>query len=46
MTERFSVSTIVDGDRLYYKVHDIENDKIIECGVGELNNTIWKLLGV
>ena len=46
MSERFSVSTLTDGNRLYYKVFDKKSGKIIECKVGELNQTIWKLLGV
>ena len=46
MSERFSVSTLVGDDGLYYRVHDNESGKIIECNVGELNQTIWKLLGV
>lgn len=46
MSERFSVSTLTDGNRLYYKVFDKESGRIIECNVGELNQTIWKLLGV
>ena len=46
MSERFLVSTFVGDDGLYYRVYDKKSGKIIECGVGELNNTIWKLLGV
>lgn len=46
MPERFSISTIVEENRLYYKVYDNESGKTIECNVGELNKTIWKLLGV
>ena len=42
--ERFSVSTLMDGNRLYYKVHDKKSGKTIKCNVGELNKTIWKLL--
>ena len=45
MSERFSVSTLVGYDGLYYRVYDKKSEKIIECNVGELNQTIWKLLG-
>lgn len=46
MSKRFSVSTFIGDDGLYYQVHDKKSGKIIECCVGELNQTIWKLLGV
>ena len=46
MSERFSVSTLIGKNGLYYRVHDKKSGKIIECNVGELNQTIWKLLGV
>ena len=46
MSERFSVSTLTGKNGLYYRVHDKKSGKIIECKVGELNQTIWKLLGV
>ena len=46
MSERFSVSTLVRDDGLYYRVYDNKSGKIIECNVGELNQTIWKLLEV
>ena len=46
MSERFSVSTLMGKNGLYYQIHDKKREKIIECNVGELNQTIWKLLGV
>ena len=46
MLERFSVSTVMGENGLYYRVYDKKNGKIIECNVGELNQTIWRLLGV
>ena len=46
MVERFSVSTLMGESGLYYRVHDNKSGKTIECNVGELNQTIWKLLGV
>ena len=46
MSERFSVSTLMGESGLYYRVHDKKSGKTIECNVGELNQTIWKLLGV
>ena len=46
MSERFSVSTLMGKNGLYYRVHDKKSGKIIECNVGELNQTIWKLLAV
>ena len=46
MSERFSVSTLMGENGLYYRVYDKKSEKIIECNVGELNQTIWKLLGV
>ena len=46
MLERFSVSTLMNNGGLYYRVYDKKTEKIIECNVGELNQTIWKLLEV
>ena len=46
MSERFSVSTLMGESGLYYRVYDKKSGKIIKCNVGELNQTIWKLLGV
>ena len=46
MSERFSVSTLVNDGGLYYRVYDKKTEKIIECNVGELNQTIGKLLEV
>ena len=46
MSERFSISTLMGENGLYYRVYDKKSEKIIECNVGELNQTIWKLLGV
>ena len=46
MTERFSVLTLMNDGGLYYRVYDKKTEKIIECNVGELNQTIWKLLEV
>ena len=45
MSERFSVSTVMGENGLYYRVYDKKSGKIIECNVGKLNQTIWKLLG-
>ena len=46
MSERFSVSTLMGKNGLYYRVYDKKSGKITECYVCELNQTIWKLLGV
>ena len=46
MSERFSVSTLMGKNGLYYRVRDKKSGKIIKCNIGELNQTIWKLLGV
>lgn len=46
MSERFSISTLMGDEGLYYIIFDMKDEKIIECNVGELNQTIWKLLGV
>ena len=46
ISERFSISTLMGENGLYYRVYDKKSEKIIECNVGELNQTIWKLWGV
>ena len=46
MVERFIITTIVENGYLHYKVHDNLTDNEIHCDLNELNETIWKLLGV
>ena len=46
MSDRFAISTLINDGQLYYKVHDKESGKIVECNIGELKRTIWKLLGI
>lgn len=44
--ERFIISTINENGNLHYRIYDKLSQKFINCGIGELNKTIWKLLGV
>ena len=46
MANRFTITTIVENGYLHYKVHDNLTDNEIHCEENELNETIWKLLGV
>ena len=46
MSERFSVSTLMGKNGLYYRVHDNLTDNEIHCDLNELNETIWQLLEV
>lgn len=46
MSDRFVISTLMNDGQLYYKIHDKESGKNIECNIGELNRTIWKLLRI
>ena len=46
MVERFTITTIVENGYPHYKVHDNLTDNEIHCDLNELNETIWKLLGV
>ncbi len=46
MTERFLISWVVENGHLHYKVYDRVIGCIIHCNEGELNETIWKMLGV
>ena len=46
MVERFTITTIVENGYPHYKVHDNLTDNEIHCDMNELNEIIWKLLGV
>ncbi len=46
MTERFLISWIVENSHFYYKVHDKVTGQTVHCDEDELNETIWKMLGV
>ena len=46
MVERFTITTIVENGYPHYKVHDNLTGNEIHCDLNELNETIWKLLGV
>ena len=46
MVERFTITTIVENGYPHYKVYDNLTDNEIHCDLNELNETIWKLLGV
>ena len=43
---RFTITTIVENGYPHYKVHDNLTNNEIYCDLNELNETIWKLLGV
>ena len=46
MIDRFTITTVVENGYPHYKVHDNLTDNEIHCDLNELNETIWKLLGV
>ena len=46
MIDRFTITTIVENGYPHYKVHDNLTGNEIHCDLNELNETIWKLLGV
>ncbi len=46
MTERFRINWVVENGHLHYKVYDKLTDQEIHCDEGELNETIWEMLGV
>lgn len=43
---RFTITTVVENGYPHYKVHDNLTGNEIHCGMNELNETIWQLLGV
>lgn len=45
-TSRFTITRIVENGHPHYKVHDNLTDNEIHCGMNELNEIIWQLLGV
>ncbi len=46
MKERFLISWIVENGYPHYKVHDKVTGRTVHCDEGELNETIWKMMGV
>ena len=43
---RFTITTIVENGYPHYKVYDNLTGNEIHCDLNELNETIWRLLGV
>lgn len=46
MGDRLMVSTIIKDGNLSYQVFDKVTKLIHYCAIGELNNLVWKILGV
>lgn len=46
MKNRLVISTLIRKNNLQYQIFDKLTKKICYCNVGELNQTIWKMLGV
>ncbi len=46
MMERFLIKWVEENGHPYYKVYDRATDLVIQCDEGELNETIWEMLGV
>ena len=42
--ERFTIITILENGFLLYKIFDLKSKKITHCGIGELNDTLYKLI--
>lgn len=43
---RLRISTIINDGNIEYKIYDNVTKKLYRCGVGELNNTIYKILDI
>lgn len=46
MTERFLISWVVENGHPHYKVYDKVKYREVHCDEGELNETIWEMMGV
>ncbi len=46
MKERFLISWVVENGHPHYKVHDKVTGKTVHYDEGELNETIWEMMGV
>ncbi len=46
MTERFLINWVVENGYPHYKVYDKVTGREVHCDEGELNETIWEMLGV
>lgn len=45
MKERFVINWVVENGHPHYKVYDKVTDQTVHCDEGELNETIWEMLG-
>ena len=45
MIERFVISTVVENGHPHYKILDCKSGKEIHCDFGELNSTLYELMG-
>lgn len=45
MHKLFDIETIIENGHGHYKVTDNRNGNVIHCEFGELNETIYELLG-
>lgn len=45
MVERFRISTVVENGYPHYKVEDLVTGNEIHCDFGELNTTLYELMG-
>lgn len=46
MVERLLISWVVENGLPHYRVYDKVTNTEIHCDEGELNETIWEMLGV
>jgi hypothetical protein len=45
MEERFKISTVIENGCLHYKIFDCKTFKEVHCDIGELNSTLYELMG-
>lgn len=45
MERRFRISTVVENGHPHYKVEDLVTGNEIHCDFGELNTTLYELMG-
>ena len=45
MEERFKISTVIENGYLHYKIFDYKTCKEVHCDIGELNSTLYELMG-
>lgn len=44
MEKRFKIGTFVENGNIKYKIFDFKTGQTVHCSIGEINQTIYKMM--